>query len=137
MANLKCSFWKRLNLGPLCWLYCVYNHYSLIFQPRFKYHEHGRFFFFFFFHKCTLHMDSIIQNIFTNIQSNHMVILAICDNMVWLVWPNIWRQIFEPCDASIIGFLWMFVKLISLGVTYSLYNFPKENIFDNNMSTKI
>jgi hypothetical protein len=31
----------------------------------------------------------------------------------------------------------MFVKLISLGVTYSLYNFPKENIFDNNMSTKI
>jgi hypothetical protein len=30
----------------------------------------------------------------------------------------------------------MLMRLISLGVTYSLYNFLKKNIFDN-MSTKI
>jgi hypothetical protein len=88
-------------------------------------------FFFFFFHTCTLHINSITQNIFINIQSNHMIILAICDNMAWLVWPNIWCWVSDSCDASIIRFLWMFMRLISLGVIYSLYNFPKKNIFDN------
>ncbi len=29
------------------------------------------------------------------------------------------------------------MRLISLGVIYSLYNFPKKNIFENNMLAKI